>query len=120
MDVFPALLIPFALYVMVCIAFATYVAGEVGRTSGEAIMFGLFLGPFGVIAIACMPRLARYEPAYLPRATLPAQAPTPEPARVAPGRTAASAAPVVARSPAQAPAPQAQPRPAIPRKPAGT
>jgi hypothetical protein len=36
-------------------AFGAYVAKEKGRSPNEGIVFGLLLGPFGVIAVACLP-----------------------------------------------------------------
>ncbi len=42
-------------YALICGAFAAYASDERGRSGLEGFMFGLFLGPMGVIAAACMP-----------------------------------------------------------------
>jgi hypothetical protein len=42
-------------YALICGAFGAYVAGEKGRSGREGFLFGLFLGPIGVVAVACLP-----------------------------------------------------------------
>jgi hypothetical protein len=42
-------------YALVCGGFDAYVSDERGRSWFEGLMFGLFLGPMGVIAAGCLP-----------------------------------------------------------------
>jgi hypothetical protein len=51
-------LIGLALYFVICGGLGCYVATEKGREWYEGLLFGLLLGPLGVIAGACMPTLA--------------------------------------------------------------
>jgi hypothetical protein len=43
------------IYVLICGALGAYASDERGRSGLEGFMFGLFLGPMGVVAAACMP-----------------------------------------------------------------
>jgi hypothetical protein len=42
-------------YALVCGGFGAYVSDERGRSWFEGLMFGLFLGPMGVVAAGCLP-----------------------------------------------------------------
>jgi hypothetical protein len=46
-------------YALVCGGLGRYVSDERVRSWFEGLMFGLFLGPMGVIAAACMPAMER-------------------------------------------------------------
>ena len=44
-----------ALYPFICAAFGGHTAAEKGRSWQEGALFGFFMGPLGVIAVACLP-----------------------------------------------------------------
>jgi hypothetical protein len=43
------------IHVLICGGFGAYVSGAKGRSWLEGLMFGLILGPIGVVAAACLP-----------------------------------------------------------------
>jgi len=43
--------------VLICPIAGGYCARQKNRSSIEGLLFGLFLGPFGVIAVACLPTI---------------------------------------------------------------
>jgi hypothetical protein len=45
-----------AIYMSLCGGFGAYVATEKSRAGIEGFCFGLFLGPVGVVAVACLPQ----------------------------------------------------------------
>ena len=48
-------LIGSALYLLICAGFGAYASLQKGRPWFEGLAFGLFLGPIGVVAAACLP-----------------------------------------------------------------
>jgi hypothetical protein len=50
------------IYLGICGAFGAYTSAEKGRAWTEGLLFGLLLGPFGVIAAACLPDLRKPAP----------------------------------------------------------
>ena len=60
------------LYLAICGYAGGYVATQKRREVIEGILFGLFLGPFGVIAAACMPDEPEPSAANEPRTLLTA------------------------------------------------
>jgi hypothetical protein len=55
---------------LVCSGFGAYVAEAKGRSVVEGMIFGSLLGPFGVIAAACLPNQRTAPPAPTPRSEL--------------------------------------------------
>jgi hypothetical protein len=50
-------------YLLVCGGFGAYVAHQKGRSRLEGFLFGLILGPIGVVAVGTLPTLERTAPA---------------------------------------------------------
>jgi hypothetical protein len=46
-------------YLLVCGGFGAYVAVEKGRSGLEGFLFGLILGPIGVVAVGTLPTVER-------------------------------------------------------------
>jgi hypothetical protein len=60
------------LYCLICGGFGCYVAMAKNREWYEGMIFGLLLGPLGVIAAACLPTIAsKLNPADIPRQRRP-------------------------------------------------
>ena len=45
----------FAGYLLLCVCCGIYVATQKGRSETEGFIFGLLLGPVGVLVVACLP-----------------------------------------------------------------
>jgi hypothetical protein len=45
------------IYFALCSCLGVYVASQKGRPLVEGVVFGMLLGPFGVLIIACLPTL---------------------------------------------------------------
>jgi hypothetical protein len=54
-----AMLVSAGIYLLVCGGFGAYVADQKGRSGLEGFLFGLILGPIGIVAIGTMPTLER-------------------------------------------------------------
>ncbi len=48
-------------WVIVWSGFGVYVATQKGRSAGEGIVFGIVLGPIGLLIVACLPEGPRSE-----------------------------------------------------------
>jgi hypothetical protein len=57
-----AMLMITGVYLLVCGGFGAYAAHQKGRSRVEGFVFGLFLGPIGVVAVGTMPTLGRTTP----------------------------------------------------------
>ena len=45
------------IYALICGGFGDYVSNQKGRSGWEGFLFGLLLGPIGVVAAACLPNV---------------------------------------------------------------